>query len=267
MKKRRKVFTIGSCFARNIEDFLQDFDVPTTRFAVDASEWPSRPNGILNEYNPGTIAQRLNWSAQSASTVGMSETLVGPAESCADLLLPRSPDVTLQRARERRGEIDQLYAELPGSDFVIITLGLTECWYDDHTGTFLNRMPPEDVMRAQKGRYVFVNLGFQDCVNLLTRAFEQVTAPRGRHVILTVSPVPLQTTFTGQDCYTANMRSKSVLRAVADEIVARFPGKVDYFPSYEIVMSGGTRAFGKDNVHVFPKVIGKVMDHLFANYL
>src|SRR5215468_388843 len=53
------VFTIGSCFARNIEEKLTDFRLPTRRFAAPKDEWPARPNGLLNEFNPGTMHQRI----------------------------------------------------------------------------------------------------------------------------------------------------------------------------------------------------------------
>lgn len=267
IRRGQRVFTIGSCFARNIEDFLTDFDVPPTRFAVGKDEWNSRPNGLLNEYNAGTIAQRMVWAAEGRPTVPMAETLLGTEDDTVDLLLPRAPGVTRARATERRREIDAIYADLPGSDVITITLGLTECWQDNETGIFLNRIPPPPVLRNQDGRYSFVNLSYRECVSCLDRALEAVLSDDRRKVILTVSPVPLQRTFTGGDCVTANMRSKSVLRAAADFIYMKYAGRVDYFPSYEIVMSGGLAAFGVDNVHVYPAVVKRIVSHLFESYL
>ena len=149
-----------------------------------------------------------------------------------------------------------------------ITLGLTECWYDNETRTFLNRMPPAAVLRGSGGgRYRFRNLEFGECVRQLESAMQAVLSDDDRHIILTVSPVPLQTTFTGQDCVTANMRSKAVLRAVADRLCTVFAGRVDYFPSYEIAMSGGLQAFCDDNVHARVPVVKRIVDHLFATYL
>lgn len=267
LEKGQRIFTIGSCFARNVEDFLTGFDVPTTRFAVPKSEWASRPNGLLNEYNAGTIAQRMTWAVEGQATAAMPGTLIGPDDDTLDLLLPTAPGVTRARALERRGEIDAVYAELPASRVVTITLGLTECWYDTETATFLNRMPPPVVLRQNPGRYLFLNLEYAECVDMLRKAMEAVLSDDNRHIILTVSPVPLQTTFTGQDCVTANMRSKAILRAAADHLTAAFAGRADYFPSYEIAISGGLRAFGDDNVHVRPGVVKRIVDHLFATYL
>lgn len=263
----QRIFTIGSCFARNVEDFLTDFDVPTRRFSVPKSEWASRPNGLLNEYNAGTIGQRMTWAIEGRATADMPGTLVGPEDDTQDLLLPTAPGVDRTRALERRREIDAVYAELPGSRAITITLGLTECWYDSETATFLNRMPPAAMLRRDGGRYRFCNLEFDECVAHLEKAMGAVLGDRDRHIILTVSPVPLQTTFTGQDCVTANARSKAVLRAVADRLCKTFAGRADYFPSYEIALSGGLRAFCDDNVHVRVPVVRRIVDHLFATYL
>lgn len=86
-------------------------------------------------------------------------------------------------------------------------------------------------------------------------------------VIITVSPVPLQTTFTGQDAVTANSYSKAILRVTAEHLRRRFEGKVDYFPSYEIVLSGGKSAFGKDNVHVHAHVVKAITNYMTSIYV
>src|ERR1700712_3706246 len=46
------VFTIGSCFARNIEEYLRrlGMKVPTLDFVVPAGEREGRPSAILNKY-------------------------------------------------------------------------------------------------------------------------------------------------------------------------------------------------------------------------
>lgn len=261
----QRIFTIGSCFARNIEDFLGDFDVPTRDFSVDKSEWASRPNGLLNEYNPGTIAQRLARAVKGETDP--EATLIGDEARCFDMLLPIAPPVTRARAIERRAEIGQIYAALPDSDVIIVTLGLTECWYDNLAQVYLNRIPSHEMMSQEPGRFAFYNLDIGECVDILGAAMDSVLADDRRKVLLTVSPVPLQRTFSGQDCVVANMRSKSVLRAAADQLCAAFPGRMDYFPSYEIAMSGGLATFGHDNVHVRPAVVQKIVAHLMAGYL
>src|SRR4051812_36963284 len=56
------IFTIGSCFARNIENALAPlgFELPTWQFVTPQHELAGRgPHGMLNEFNPGSISQRI----------------------------------------------------------------------------------------------------------------------------------------------------------------------------------------------------------------
>lgn len=130
-----RVFTIGSCFARNIEEHLGvlGLDVPTSAFSVPKTEWKHRPNGLLNEYTPGTMSQRINRAIDG--TPASDETIIADGENgFVDLLLPGGFPVTRERALERRNEIDGIYQKLLVSDVVIITLGYVEAWFDAQTG-------------------------------------------------------------------------------------------------------------------------------------
>ena len=60
------------------------------------------------------------------------------------------------------------------------------------------------------------------------------SANRGLRFLLTVSPVPLTATNSGNHVLVATVDSKSRLRAVAGQL-ARTVSRVDYFPSYEII--------------------------------
>ena len=262
-----RVFTIGSCFARNIEAELDAFTLPTLEFSVPASEWPHRPNGLLNEYNPASMAQRILWAVKEVDTSQIAGTLVGPDDAVDDLFLPANSPVARPRARERRREIDAVYAQLPKSDALILTLGLVECWEDTEEGCFLNRMPRVPEMRAHPGRYRFHRLSPFEGVSHLRPALEALIDGGVSRIILTVSPVPLQTTVTGQDCVIANSLSKASLRLVADELVIRFRGKIDYFPSFEMITSAGLSAFQDDLVHVRPGVVAKVVQHMTGLYV
>lgn len=66
--KSDKIFTIGSCFARNIEDYLVElgYHLPMKLFSVPKVECPNlrRPNGILNKFSPTAIFQEINWCEQ-----------------------------------------------------------------------------------------------------------------------------------------------------------------------------------------------------------
>src|SRR5262249_18026315 len=85
----------------------------------------------------------------------------------------------------------------------------------------------------------------------------------GCNVMLTVSPVPIVGSFTGQDVLIANMYSKSVLRAVAGQLCAEFDF-VDYFPSYEITMLSPDDATTDDGVHIKEEA---VVDRMIEAYV
>ncbi|MFM2356673.1 MAG: hypothetical protein RLZZ528_2409, partial [Pseudomonadota bacterium] len=70
---------------------------------------------------------------------------------------------------------------------------------------------------------------------------------------------------SGSHVLVATTYSKSVLRAVAGELVETDEA-VDYFPSYEIVTGGRSRAaFFEDNMRsVRPEGVAHVMTHFFA---
>lgn len=260
-----RVFTIGSCFARNIEEHLTGYDVPTRRFSAPKHEWPHRPNGLLNEYNAGTIAQRIDRALRG--TAAPPETLVRHADGLVDLLLPSARGtrpVTPERALERREEIDAIYQELALADIVIVTLGLIEAWFDSLTGSYLNRMPPTDAIRADPDRFSLRVMDVDEAYPLLDGAFRMLT-DRGKKILLTVSPVPLTATFSEECAIVANSFSKAVLRVCAHRLASNRP-EVDYFPSYEMVMSSGLAKFSNDNVHVQDGFVREIVLTMLGHY-
>lgn len=268
IERARKCFTIGSCFARNVEEILerQGVRLPTREFASPRSEWPWRKNGLLNEYNPGTITQRIVWALKKEPF--SEETLIETPRGVIDLLLPASTyvdDVSRARAVERRRQIDAVYEHLSSSDLVLLTLGTIEAWYDRRTELYLNRKPPSTALDRWPERYLFRRLDFAETRALLEEAITGLVASGVERILVSVSPVPLNTTFSGCDAYTANVYSKSVLRACAEDLL-RHP-QVDYLPSYEMVMSGGPNAFGPDNMHVLEEVVEQVIQSLLSAYI
>lgn len=259
-----RIFTIGSCFARNIEEALEPLgvDLPTKRFSAPTEEWPHRPNGMLNEFNPGSISQRILSSLRT--TILPAETIVRSGSLFYDLLLTGvAKGVTYERAVERRAEIKTVYDELVATEFVIITLGYIEAWYDNETHQWLNRFPlvPEG---TDPKRFSLKFLDVDESMRLLSEAMSALNS-LNKKVLLSVSPVPIGRTFTNRDCVVANEFSKSVLRVCADRLCKEF-SNVDYFPSYEMIKSLGSRAFRPDNVHVKDKFVRKVTSYMLEKY-
>lgn len=236
-------------------------NLPTQAMTAPPSEKKGRANGLLNEFTPGAINQRV-LSALKDQPLS-NGTIVPQKDGYADLLLRTGVTVSLERAQERRVQIDNIYRELSKSDIVIITLGYVEAWYDQETKLYLNRKPPHTRETVRSDRYIFKRLTFSESMTLLEPAIDALVQ-RGLKIILTVSPVPIATTFSGNDCVTANQYSKSILRTSVGELSAK--ANVDYFPSYEIVRSGGLGSYQSDNVHVKDSVVQQVTQYMVDAY-
>jgi hypothetical protein len=211
------------------------------------------------------MAQRIKAGVEGKS---FGDLAIGEASDglVSDLLLVANTPITRDRLFERRREVDQVYAELTSSDVVIVTLGLVEAWYDNEHSLYLNQMPWRSMAKNNVGRYELRVLDANDACPMLEESLEALIGAGVEKVLLTVSPVPLNTTFSGKDCVVANSFSKAVLRMCAERLSNQFR-QVDYFPSFEIVMSGGLASFESDLVHVKDNVVQTVIEHMLAAYI
>ncbi|WP_069301723.1 GSCFA domain-containing protein [Neptunicoccus sediminis] len=267
IEPKSTVFTIGSCFARNVEEALVEkgIYVPANDYSVPEEEAPGgRSNRVLNQYNPGTM-----WQAVSAVRDGVSSAGFFPASDgkVVDALLSTGKfPVGMDRAIKRRQEIVDLYKNgLNKADTVIITLGLVETWFDLKNNLFLNQAPDPRQANREPDRFQFRRLNVTECAELVEKMIVEMRRERTPNILLTVSPVPLAGTFTDDDCVIANTYSKSVLRVVSDIISSKFDG-VDYFPSYEIVTTAGRQALHSDNIHVKDGVVKRIVGHMLEHY-
>ena len=118
------------------------FDVPVARFTMREGELDLPAPHLLNEYNAGSIVQRLESVTGAFSYAGdKSVERVPQGELDMFLHLGSSP-VTPERLEARRAEIDALYRQVLDADVVVMTLGLVESWFDTLYGCHLNARPP-----------------------------------------------------------------------------------------------------------------------------
>src|SRR5215469_16917873 len=241
-----RVFTIGSCFARNVELNLAGlgFDVPTRKFLDESARTKSgRGDEILNKYTPPSIYQELAWTKKIRDRDGIVRDAdvepflldIGDG-NVVDLQhrLTNQYGVPRSSAIEQRRALYGLFENAFQSETVIVTLGHIECWIDRATGQYIEFGPHLRKHNAGN-RFAFKRLTFSEALVFTKRSLDLLRADGPRNVLLTTSPVPISRTFTADDVVIANAYSKSVLRAVAGEIAETYPD-VDYFPSYESVM-------------------------------
>jgi len=264
--KHYKIFTIGSCFARNIEEVLSKYKnlyIPTSNFKVPKNEWPYRPNGILNEYTLGTISQRIIYAVKNKSFGDKGLFEIQKGKIVDSLLVPINYSVTYYRALQRKKEIENLYKELLTSYILIITLGYIESWiYDD---IYINRMSNAKIVKND-GKFRFKRLNVIESFNLLKEVLKKLFSFNSDiKVIITVSSVPLQSTFTPYDYVAANFYSNSTLRVVSTLLYETF-NNIDYFPSYEIVNTYRSEAYIEDSVHIKLYIVELITQYFIEEY-
>lgn len=143
----------------------------------------------------------------------------------------------------------------------IFTLGLTELWSSRADGAAYPTCPGTLAGSFDPDRHVFTNLTHHQVLTDMTKFLGLMRRTRpGIRLILTVSPVPLAATMSGQHVLTATTYSKSVLRAVAGELAATHDD-VDYFPSYEIITAPAFHGafYDHDKREVRPEGVDFVM--------
>jgi hypothetical protein len=136
-----------------------------------------------------------------------------------------------------------------GAGVVVVTLGLIETWRSPTTGATYRQIPHPAVFPTLQP--VFHRLTVTEMLDDLERIRTVVRERLGAQLVVTVSPVPLHSTFTDLDVRVANSESKSRIRAAVSEFIGRHPD-VHYFHSYEMVVTAERQSdyFRDDGRHV-----------------
>jgi hypothetical protein len=243
-----KILAFGSCFAANIARHLGDagFNLigadEKEKDEQNESIWTVACNeGIVNTF---TIRQLTEWIYNN-----------------------KAPKQPLWKEKQSK----QLYAFsephrlrtrklFDTAEVFIITLGLSEVWYDKSNGEVFSASIPRKVFDEQK--YGFRLSTVSENVENLTTTYGLIRkhSPNAR-ILFTLSPVPLLATFRPISCISANTVSKATLRVAVDELCRNnhFDERLHYWPSYELVMEGFRDSFANDNRHVRKEVLAFIM--------
>ncbi len=281
LKRSDKFFAIGSCFARNIERELsaQGISCLTEGIRIPAEFYTEDRDAraVMNKFNiPSMIDEILRTFDQNHSEPGryieISENLYfDPATSGLKTLSMHQHAIV-------RDNIKKTTLRIAQADCVIITLGLVEAWFDRESGLYLNTSPDPRAMQREvrrvkmsngegkPNRFVHMRPNFtflRDKMHQLINAIARY-APDAK-IVLSVSPVPLQSTMTSDDVVVSSSLSKCLLRVVAEDARESFD-HVDYFPSYEMVMnSPRAMTWEQDEIHVKASLVSQVTG-CFAKY-
>lgn len=109
--------------------------------------------------------------------------------------------------------------------------GLSESWVNVERGCEYPMCPSTAAGTYDPAVHKFVNLNFQQILNALSQSMEAMRKINPKlKFILTVSPVLLTATKSDQHVLVATMASKSILRAVADQLAKTEATSTNSYP-------------------------------------
>jgi len=243
-----RTVAFGSCFAANITKWLEkrDFNVISSKSSSHGKSYVARfGEGIVNTF---VIRQQFEWALQGKQFEenlwhGYDATEYGYDEDI-------------------RNDTKAMFQE---ADVFIITLGLSEIWYDEVTGGVFWRAIPKD--KYDPSRHKFRVSTVEENRENIKAIVDIISTHRPEaRIIFTLSPIPLVATFRPVSCITANSVSKSVLRAALDEALRDLdqPDRVYYWPSFEIVKDIFSNPMKKDRRHLKKRIMAFIMTQFEA---
>ena len=277
--KDDRFYTIGSCFAEEVRKSLTKKEIEIfpklneKQFSFANSQIDTLPHREhLNFYNTFSILQEIQNAIKPIKPYQedvwtLDDTFFEKGK------LFHIPGKTVYQSPYRRMILSNDYDEysynnnlvseairegIHSANVFVITLGLTEVFFNKQK-LAINGFPGYLTKRSSRD-VIFRNSSFTENLENLKKIRKHLKTINPQYrIIVTVSPVPLQRTFTDQDIYVANMRSKSVLRAAADAFTEFFDD-VTYLPTYEYVSSLGTKAFKPDLRHIEEYAVDTIME-------
>lgn len=271
-----RIVTAGSCFAQHISAALRAdgftwVEAEAAPASMPAEKHAAHGYGIFsfrtgNIYTARLLRQWLEWACGATAMDGEIFEQDGRFYDPFRPSIPPEGFASAGELREARAAtLEAMRKCIAGSDMLVFTLGLTEAW-TSRSGVAYPMCPGTIRGVFKPGQHVFHNFTVAEVFEDLKQAFEAARSlNRGMRFLLTVSPVPLTATASGNHVMTATTYSKSVLRAVAGYLTDT-RRDVDYFPSYEMIASPVSRGrFYADNMRsVTPEGVSFVMGNFFS---
>lgn len=276
IEKTDKIVTAGSCFAQHISRALRThgywwLDAEPAPPSLSAEQKSAFGFGVFsfrtgNIYTAALLKQWLSWALNEPKS--SPEAWVS-GNRVYDPFRPNIEPNGFQSVEEmqvsRSDTLAAIRRAVTESDLFVFTLGLTEAWINVEHGHVYPMCPGTVAGTFDGSRHKFHNYSYSEVTADLRETIGLMRGlnPRLR-LLLTVSPVPLTATATGEHVLVATTYSKSTLRAVAGDLAHEFEF-VDYFPSYEIITAFPYRGifFGPNMRSVAPEGVEFVMRSFF----
>lgn len=244
--KSTRITAFGSCFAANISNHLaeRNFNIAGKKEAESKAYVIRCGEGMVNTF---VLRQQFEWAWENqqfdqALWHGYDKEEYGYDEG----------------VRVATKEI------FDNTDVFILTVGLSEIWYDEPTGNVFWRTIPKDSYDPERHKFRVSSVQ-ENKENLQAiRALIKKHRPDAK-LIVTLSPVPLYATFRDQSCIASNSVSKATLRVALDEFLRENEDPdLFYWPSYEIVQDIFAGSMKNDMRHPKEDVLQFIM-YLFEH--
>lgn len=245
IEKNSHVVGVGSCFAWNVTKYLhkRGYRAHLPEDGVEIQRAGSNHTFALR--------QLLEWAWTGKEPID---------ETWYD------KDINnIERTEQLRQEIAEYFS---AADVFILTLGLSEVWYNKQTNDVFWRAVPQH--KHDPNKHGFRVTTVEENKENLHAVLDLIKkyAPKAK-IIVTLSPVPLRATFRPISQMSANSVSKAILRVTIDE-VWRERDDFSYWPSYEIVKEflPATKGhpYDPDNIHVTDEAVAFIMKHFEKHF-
>ena len=256
LTKETPIASIGSCFAREIKDYLE----ANSFNYIQTAEGPNARHGSAawdRVYNTFCLKQEFErafteFKPEERFWELTNGKLRDPYRKGVEWSSTNEAEEALEKHRESAREA------LLRAEVLIITVGLTEIWYSKLDNSVFYQVPPFEVFNNEK--HAFRSATYQENLDNLLRIKGLIKENNPNcKLIVTVSPVPLRATFQNQNVVISNTNSKATLVAATNTFCSMFED-VYYFPSYEIVTTANKNSFQDDLRHVTRDTVKKIMD-------
>lgn len=251
MSPADKIATMGSCFAQHVSGTLEAAGYPLW-VTEPGPSWMSPAFAREQQYgmysarygNVYTPRQALQLLLRATGDFDPSEPPWALKNNQKCLADPFRPNIQLTGFKnrddllaDRSAHLDATRKLFVGADWLILTLGLTECWRNRSDGAVFPIAPGVVAGTFDSAQHEFVNLTIADCIIDLEAFCQKIRRINPTiQLILTVSPVALAATFEPRHVWNSTVYSKSVLRVAAEHCAGEFDF-VSYFPAYEVITS------------------------------
>jgi hypothetical protein len=276
IKQNDSVATYGSCFAQHIGNALKKHgykwlitENPPYGLSVANSKvfnyevFSSRTSNI---YTSSLLKQWIEWSLdikEVPSEIWEEEgRYYDPFRPTVE---PNGFSSEKELINSRKQVLNSFKKSIVDAKYFVFTLGLTESWRNSEFDYEYPMCPGTAAGVFDDKSHKFVNLSFNQILKSMNESMDLIRELNPKiKFILTVSPVPLTATYSGNHVLVATMASKSILRTVANQLCCS-RSYVDYFPSYEIINSPAFKGsfFQPNQRNVHPKGVDFVMNMFF----